>query len=54
MAVVNSGFAVAVRGLKAKPAMVAAGSWRPSRSKRAARMARGEQGRPDQPLRRGD
>ena len=37
---VISGIAAAVRGLKAKPAMVAAGSWRPSRSKRAARTAR--------------
>ena len=33
--------AAAVRGLSAKPAMMAAGSSRPSRSKRAARTARG-------------
>ena len=31
----------AARGLSAKPPMVAAGSWRPSRSKRAARTASG-------------
>ena len=36
----NSGTPVAVRGLSANPAMVAAGSWRPSRSKNAARIAR--------------
>jgi len=39
MAVLNSGTTVAVWGLTT-PAMVAAGSWRPSRSKRAARIAR--------------
>ena len=37
----NSGKRRAVKGLSAKPAMVAAGSWRPSRSKRAARIAEG-------------
>ena len=37
----TSGMAVSVRSLRAKPAILAAGSWRPSRSKRAARVASG-------------
>jgi hypothetical protein len=36
-----SGKPAAVKGLTAKPAMVAAGSWRPRRSKKTARRARG-------------
>jgi len=39
--VLISGTTPAVGGLNAKPAMVAAGSWRPSRSNRAASTARG-------------
>ena len=39
IAVPNSGIATAVIGVGAKPARVAAGSWRASRSKKTARAA---------------
>jgi hypothetical protein len=41
MAVVISGFTDAVKGLNAKPAMVVAVSWCPSRSRNAAGTASG-------------
>ena len=39
---VDLGQGRAVNGSTANPAMVAAGSWRPSRSRNTARVARGE------------
>jgi hypothetical protein len=42
MAVGISGVTAAVKGLVANPAMVAPPSWRPSRARKAARIANGE------------